>query len=161
VTLLTAAQIAKLPYRPNVGVCLTHADGRIWAGQRIDTSGAWQMPQGGVDPGEDPAAAALRELQEETGIRAADVAVLGCAKDWVRYDLPADLVPKLWHGRFRGQEQQWWHMRLNAPDSVINIAMPQPEFERWQWMAATDLLDAIVPFKRDAYARVLRDFRLL
>ncbi|UYP68666.1 RNA pyrophosphohydrolase [Thalassobacter stenotrophicus] len=159
--MITLEDAAKLPYRPNVGLCLLNADGLIWAGERIDTPGAWQMPQGGVDAGEDLRTAGLRELEEETGLRADQVDVLGQTATPLRYDLPLDLLPKLWKGRFRGQEQTWFRMRMLAPDAAIVIETEHPEFLRWQWMRGPDLLDAIVPFKRDIYRDVLREFALL
>jgi putative (di)nucleoside polyphosphate hydrolase len=159
--MITAEQAARLPYRPNVGLCLLNAAGLIWAGERVDTPGAWQMPQGGVDAGEGLRAAALRELEEETGLRARDVEILGETAAPVRYELPLELLPTLWKGRFRGQEQTWYRLRLHAPDSAITIDTEHPEFLRWQWMTGPDLLRAIVPFKRDIYAAVLGEFGLL
>ncbi|MEM8869428.1 MAG: RNA pyrophosphohydrolase [Pseudomonadota bacterium] len=153
--------ISDLPYRPCVGVALLNAGGMIFSGERIDTPGAWQMPQGGIDDGELPEAAALRELEEETSVPASAVTVLSESADWLRYDLPPDLVPKLWGGRFRGQEQKWFLMRLEKSDSVVDLAVKHPEFRQWQWKRSDDLLDAIVPFKRQLYGTVLTEFGLL
>lgn len=156
---MTPEQIAELPYRPNVGVMLMNAQGRVWVGQRIDNPGAaWQMPQGGIDKGEDPHTAALRELEEETGVRAAMVTVVTQTRDWVRYDLPHDLVPNIWGGRWRGQEQMWFLLRFNGCDDDIRIDTDHPEFSEWMWCDPSELVDRIVPFKREVYARVLAEF---
>ena len=153
---MTEEEILKLPYRPCVGVMLVNSAGRVFVGQRIDNPGpAWQMPQGGIDAGEEPAQAAIRELWEETGVSADDVEVVAQTDIWLPYDLPYDLVPKLWKGQYRGQEQLWFLMRLKASDDAINIATEHPEFSRWKWMEPSELIDNIVPFKRALYARVL------
>lgn len=153
---MTEEEILKLPYRPCVGVMLVNSAGRVFVGQRIDNPGpAWQMPQGGIDAGEEPAQAAIRELWEETGVSADDVEVVAQTDIWLPYDLPYDLVPKLWKGQYRGQEQLWFLMRLKVSDDAINIATEHPEFSRWKWMEPSELIDNIVPFKRSLYARVL------
>ena len=151
--------IASLPYRPCVGVMLLNPDGLIFAGQRRDSdSPAWQMPQGGIDAGETPAIAALRELAEETGISPDLVAPLAEAPDWISYDLPPELVGRVWKGRFRGQRQRWFALRYLGRDDQINIATEHPEFSRWRWIGADEMLAAIVPFKRDVYRQVVAAF---
>ncbi|MEM9780489.1 MAG: RNA pyrophosphohydrolase [Pseudomonadota bacterium] len=153
--------LSNLPYRPCVGVALLNRDGSIFAGERGDTPGAWQMPQGGIDTGELPEAAALRELEEETSVPPGAVTILSESEGWHRYDLPEDVARRLWRGRYRGQEQKWFLMRLETGDDVINLDVQHPEFTRWAWMSAEDLLTSIVPFKRDLYEAVLTEFGLL
>lgn len=148
-----------LPYRPCAGVVLINADGLVFAGQRLDMPGAWQMPQGGIDAGETPREAAMRELVEETGVSPDKVEVLDETPGWVLYDLPPDLLGKVWKGRFGGQRQKWVLMRFIGEDADIRIATEHPEFDRWQWMRADALLDNIVPFKRAVYAEVLAAFQ--
>ena len=149
-----------LPYRPCAGVVLINRDGLVFAGQRIDNPGpAWQMPQGGIDDGESPRDAALRELGEEAGVAPDLVEVLAEAEDWLLYDLPPELLGHIWKGRYCGQRQKWVLMRYLGDDDQINISTPDPEFERWSWMRADDLIERIVPFKRDVYARVFAAFR--
>lgn len=150
---------AGLPYRAGAGVVLVNAQGLIWAGERIDTPGAWQMPQGGIDKGETPLQAALRELEEETGLPQDAAEVIGLTPDWIYYDLPDDLVGRMWKGRFGGQRQIWALARFTGRDDQVNIATAHPEFSRWDWMTADDLIGKIVPFKRDLYRQVLGVFR--
>ncbi len=156
---LTEAQLRALPYRPCVGVMLVNRTGGVFAGQRLDNLGdAWQMPQGGIDPGEEPEAAALRELGEETGIPPALVEVVARMPDPIAYDLPLDLVPKLWKGRYRGQTQIWFLMRYLGSDAQVKIETDHPEFRAWRWVAPDELLAKIVPFKQATYAAVIRAF---
>jgi putative (di)nucleoside polyphosphate hydrolase len=148
-----------LPYRPCVGVVLADTKGRVFTGERADTPGAWQMPQGGIDDGETPEVAALRELEEETGVPPALVTLEAQTPEWIRYDLPDQLVGKLWKGRFRGQEQKWILLRFHGDDSDIDITKHHREFVRWRWSTPDQVLAHIVPFKRDVYDRVIAAFR--
>ncbi|MCF3972662.1 RNA pyrophosphohydrolase [Paracoccus salsus] len=150
---------AGLPYRPCAGVVLINHEGLVFAGQRLDRPDAWQMPQGGIDEGESPRQAALRELVEETGVGTDKVEVLEEAQDWVFYDLPPDLLGKVWKGRYGGQRQKWVLMRFTGQDDDVCIQTDHPEFDRWCWMRADQLLDSIVPFKRDVYKQVIDAFR--
>jgi putative (di)nucleoside polyphosphate hydrolase len=145
-----------LPYRRGVGVALIDAKGRVFVGERLDTPGAWQMPQGGIDKGERPRSAAIRELQEETGITAARIVAV--TPKWLKYDLPADLVGKVWKGRYRGQMQKWYLMRFTGRDGDIDLAAHHAEFARWKWIAFARLPKVIVGFKRDIYAQVVKAF---
>ncbi|MBF9031251.1 RNA pyrophosphohydrolase [Rhodobacterales bacterium HKCCE3408] len=157
---MTPEDIAALPYRPCVGVVLTDGRGRVFAGQRSDMAEpAWQMPQGGIDKGETPVEAALRELREETGVRKRDVSVLAETAGWLPYDLPVELLP--YRGKYRGQTQKWVLMRLDADESAIDLAHEDVEFSDWRWMTGPELLDAIVGFKRPIYSAVLAEFGLV
>ncbi len=156
---MSPEEIFALPYRPNVGVMLVNRQNRVFVAQRLDSEfDAWQMPQGGIDPGEEPRVAALRELQEETGVSPELVTVEAETTGWITYDLPHDLVPRIWKGRWRGQKQRWFLMRFHGDDGQINIQTEHPEFSQWAWADHRDLVDKIVPFKRDVYARVVADF---
>lgn len=149
-----------LPYRPCVGVTLINPQGLIWAGRRLDsTADAWQMPQGGIDEGEKPRAAALRELGEETGIAPDRVTLLGKTHHWLTYDLPPELLGKVWGGKYRGQKQKWFLFRFDGQDSEVDIAREHPEFAEWRWVSAEEMLARIVPFKRAVYEQVIQAFR--
>ncbi|MCA0907985.1 RNA pyrophosphohydrolase [Ruegeria marisrubri] len=157
---MTPEEIAKLPYRPCVGLMLMNDQGQIFVGQRNDRfEDAWQMPQGGVDKGEDPRDAALRELWEETGVTGDLVEIVAETEGWLPYDLPHDIVPKIWKGRYRGQEQKWFLMRFLGTDDQIDIETDHPEFTRWKWQDPERLIAEIVPFKREVYERVMEAFR--
>ncbi|MCB1353466.1 MAG: RNA pyrophosphohydrolase [Rhodobacteraceae bacterium] len=157
---MTEAEILALPYRPCVGVVLLNPAGLVFAGQRIDNpTPAWQMPQGGIDDGESPETAALRELGEETGLAPASVEILGRTPEWLTYDLPHEIVPRIWKGRFRGQKQLWFLMRFLGQDAEIDIASKHPEFSEWTWMAPEAIVESIVPFKREIYVSVFEAFR--
>lgn len=151
-----------LPYRPCVGVMLINAEGRIFAGQRLDApagTAAWQMPQGGIDDGEKPRVAALRELWEETGVTADLVEKIAKTEDWVTYDLPPELLGKVWGGKYKGQRQKWFLYRFLGTDDQVNIATDHPEFSEWRWIGADEMIASIVPFKRAVYEQVVSAFR--
>lgn len=161
----------KLPYRRNVGIMLLNHAGHVFVGRRraesgpehVDQTHSWQMPQGGIDEGEDPLPAALRELAEETGVTSASL--LAEAPHWLTYDLPPDVAKAAWKGRYRGQTQKWFAFRFDGDDSEINILAPpgghKPEFEEWRWVAMTDVPTLIIPFKRAVYEEVVSLFRHL
>lgn len=149
-----------LPYRPCVGIMLLNHAHHVFVARRIDmTSEAWQMPQGGVDEGEEPRETAMRELMEEIGTNHATI--LAESADWMRYDLPDELISKVWNGRFRGQEQKWFLMQYHGSDADINLDTPHPEFQEWKWAHPDTLPDLIVPFKRQLYMDILKEFRPL
>jgi putative (di)nucleoside polyphosphate hydrolase len=146
------------PYRECVGIMLLNRDNQVFVAQRIDQRvEAWQMPQGGIDPGEDVAAAAFRELCEETGVTNAEIIAQSTA--WYPYDLPTDLADKVWQGKYRGQTQKWFAMRFLGEDAEINIATAEPEFSEWRWAPLDSLIDFAVPFKREIYSKVTAEFR--
>ena len=148
-----------LPYRPCAGVILLNARGEVFVGQRLDsTLEAWQMPQGGIDPGEDPLDAAYRELWEETGVVRDHVELLAAPEVELEYDLPGDLLGKVWKGKWRGQRQRWFLFRLTVGDEAIDIATAEPEFRAWRWLDPRELPEVIVPFKRDLYQQLLHIF---
>jgi putative (di)nucleoside polyphosphate hydrolase len=147
-----------LPYRPCVGVMLINAEGLVFVGRRIDqTVEGWQMPQGGIDLGESPEQAALRELKEEIGTDKAKF--LRELDGWLEYDLPAHLVGVALKGRYRGQRQKWLAMRFTGSDNDIDVTTDEPEFAEWKWLAMEALSRMIVPFKRDTYTKVIEAFR--
>ncbi|MGK2911761.1 MAG: RNA pyrophosphohydrolase [Sphingobium sp.] len=148
-----------LPYRPCVGIMLVNTEGRVFVGQRLDNKvEAWQMPQGGIDPGEDAREAAFRELGEETGIEPDLVNIIAQSKEEYFYDLPEDLVGKIWNGKYRGQRQIWYLARFGGTDDNVNIQTKHPEFRDWKWAEPATLPDLIVPFKKKLYRDLLKEF---
>ena len=146
-------------YRRGVGVMLLNTRGQVWVGRRIDnTDEAWQMPQGGMDPGETPLNTALRELEEETGIRPHLVEQVAEHAQRLRYDLPPELASRLWKGKWKGQDQDWFLMRFIGTDADVNIATKHPEFNDWKWVEPRLLPGLIVPFKRDMYRAIVAGF---
>lgn len=148
-----------LPYRPAAGIMLLNAEGKAFVGQRLDNMlEAWQMPQGGLDPGEPAEDAAFRELEEETGIARDLVELVAVAPQELFYELPADMIPRMWKGRYRGQRQTWFLMRFTGTDADVRIDTAHPEFRAWKWAEPGELPDMIVPFKRTLYRNVLETF---
>lgn len=153
-----------LPYRPCVGVMLVNAEGKVFVGKRIDNKegDAWQMPQGGIDAGEDLRAAALRELAEETGVGEDHATIIAEAGEELFYELPDELVGKLWKGRYRGQRQRWLLLRFTGTDADIALdAHDPPEFCEWKWVEPDELPELIIPFKKRVYRAVIEEFREL
>ena len=143
-----------LPYRPCVGIMLFNQDGEVFVGKRIDqTVEGWQMPQGGIDKGETPREAVLRELGEEVGTDKA--AILGEMEDWVTYDLPEHLIGVAFHGKYKGQRQKWFALRFTGSDSDIDLTAHEPEFSDYRWVSLDELPGTIVPFKRETYKTVI------
>jgi putative (di)nucleoside polyphosphate hydrolase len=148
---------AKLPYRPCVGLMVLNRAGQVFVGNRIDQSiESWQMPQGGIDEGEEPWDTALRELKEEIGT--SNVELLREHPDWLFYDLPPQLIGVAWEGKFRGQKLKWFAVRFKGTDADINVKTAHQEFSNWKWADIGDLLGLIVPFKREIYAKVIAAF---
>ncbi|MGE0725932.1 MAG: RNA pyrophosphohydrolase [Alphaproteobacteria bacterium] len=146
-----------LPYRRGVGIMVLNQDGQVFVARRIDMQAeAWQMPQGGIDRGESPAEAARRELREEIGTDRGRF--VGESAGWYSYDLPDELVGRLWRGRYRGQTQKWFAFRFEGDDREINLETEKPEFRDWRWVEPDDVPRLIVPFKRDIYTAVMREF---
>ena len=152
-------------YRSCVGIMVLNRAGEVWIGRRRDAPAEpegpgtwWQMPQGGIDEREDPAQAALRELSEETGMRS--VHIVAESPGWYHYDLPAELRATAWGGRYRGQKQKWFAVRFVGSDTEVVLAQPghKPEFDTWRWARLDELLALVVPFKRQVYEQVIRDF---
>ena len=151
--------MSDLPYRPCAGIMLLNADGKVFVGQRLDNVvEAWQMPQGGIDPGEDARETALRELSEETGIAPEHVEFVAEAPGEFHYDLPDELIGKVFKGRYRGQVQRWFLFRFTGTDADVNIATKHPEFRAWKWAEVDELPSLIVPFKQQLYRDVIAGF---
>ena len=148
-----------LPYRPCAGIMLVNAEGKVFVGSRLDMpSDAWQMPQGGIDEGETPETAALRELYEETGVPAEKAEIVAESRGWIDYDLPPDLIGRLWGGRYRGQRQKWFLMAFTGTDDDIDLNVHHKEFGDWRWAEPAQLPNLIVQFKSDLYRRILAEF---
>ena len=151
---------SKRLYRPNVGIMLINGAGLVWVGKRMDSyNNAWQMPQGGVDKGEDPEAAAFRELREETGARPEQVSLIARTTDWLKYDFPEGIREKVGKGKYHGQKQLWYLMRFNGSDEDFDLDYHHREFSQWKWTDVDDLVPQIVAFKRGVYVEVVRQFR--
>ena len=151
-----------LPYRPCAGVMLANREGRTFVGQRFDTSSeAWQMPQGGIDPGEDAEMAAIRELGEETGVHGGLVEIIARSREEYFYDLPDHLIGKMWGGKYRGQRQTWFLMRFLGTDADVNIQTAHQEFRDWRWVTPEELPELIVPFKKKLYRDLVQEFQHL
>jgi putative (di)nucleoside polyphosphate hydrolase len=153
----TIAAFRAKGYRAGVGVMLLDRRSLVFVGRRIDTAGEnWQMPQGGIDRGESPRQAARRELKEEAGTDKAEI--LAESAGWLTYDVPREIAGRLWRGRYRGQMQKWFAMRFTGEDRDIDLKTHHPEFDAWKWIAPAELPRLIVPFKRQLYLDVLREF---
>lgn len=152
-----SSDFSHLPFRPCVGLAIFNHEGKVFVAERLDNNTAWQMPQGGVDEGEDLVTAAYREMLEEIGTDKAEI--LEIMPEKLQYDLPPELMGKLWGGQYRGQEQTWIALRFNGEDKDINLtAHEPPEFSRWQWVDLAETVNLIVPFKRDTYAQIIKAF---
>ena len=157
---MTSQDLEKLPYRENVGIMLINDQNMVFVGQRLDNyQDAWQMPQGGIDSGENVEDAAFRELEEETGIVKNLAQIEAVSKDWITYDLPTELISKLWKGRYRGQKQKWFLMRFCGSNKQINIGTSHPEFAAWKWVVVSELEENIVEFKKAVYRQVIKEFK--
>lgn len=149
-----------LPYRSGVGMMILNDKNHVFLGKRVDAKlQAWQMPQGGIDVGETPSKAALREMMEEVG--SDNGTIIAESKNWYRYDIPKFLIPKLWDGNYKGQSQKWFLIRFHGTDEDINIRTQHPEFIEWRWAELDELNDIIIPFKRKLYNAVISEFRPL
>lgn len=147
-----------LPYRPGVGMMIVNHEKKVFVAKRVDTKiSAWQMPQGGIDEGETPSKAAMREMQEEIGSGSGEI--IAESKNWYRYDIPEFLVPKLWDGQYRGQQQKWFLIKFTGDDSDIDLLTLNPEFEEWRWASVQELPDIIIHFKKKLYKAIIKEFK--
>lgn len=151
------SDFSTLPYRPCVGIMLLNAEELIFTAERLDMPGAWQMPQGGVDEGEEHEEAAFRELEEEISVPPNAVKLITHTTDWITYDLPDHLLGKVWGGKYKGQKQKWYLMELTGSEQLINLETEHPEFSRWKWSTPDQLIEEIVPFKRDVYKQIVSE----
>lgn len=148
-------------YRKGVGVVLINDQNKVFVAERLDSPGAWQMPQGGIDPGEEPIEAMQRELQEETSIPSEMIDILAQSVDWFHYDFPSQIRHKIMGGRYVGQEQKWFAARFMGDDALVNLATEHPEFTRWQWVLPQQVPKLIVPFKQPLYQKIMAEFSAL
>lgn len=149
------SDFSTLPYRPCVGIMLLNTKGLIFTAERLDMPGAWQMPQGGIDGGEEHEEAAFRELEEEISVPPSAVKLIKHTTDWITYDLPGHLLGKVWKGKYKGQKQKWYLMELTGNEQLINLETEHPEFSRWKWSTPAELIKEIVPFKKHVYEQVV------
>lgn len=151
-------KLSELPFRPGVGMMIVDKDNRVFVGKRVDSkTHGWQMPQGGIDMGETPSSAALREMEEEIGCR--DGYIIAESKNWYSYRVPDFLIPRLWDGKYCGQKQKWFLIRFTGADEDINIKTKNPEFDNWKWVNFDQLLADIIPFKLKLYKQVVKEFK--
>ena len=149
-----------LPYRLGVGMMIINRHNQIFVGKRVDAKvQAWQMPQGGIDIGETPSKAAMREMEEEIGSKSGSI--IAESKNWYSYDIPKFMIPILWYGSYKGQKQKWFLIKFTGADEEINIATDHPEFEEWRWVDVNELLNIIIPFKRKLYKAIIEEFEPL
>jgi putative (di)nucleoside polyphosphate hydrolase len=153
--------LTKLPYRLGVGLMIINQQKKIFVGKRIDSKNpfSWQMPQGGIDIGETPSKAAIREMTEEIGCDKGDI--IAETRSWYCYDLPPKIIPKMWNGQFKGQKQKWFLIKYTGLDSDINLDTPHPEFNKWKWIKPNHLTKVVIPFKKSLYEAVIKEFRNL
>lgn len=153
-------EASELPFRQGVGMVIVDKNNRVFVGKRIDSKvNGWQMPQGGIDLGETPSSAALREMEEEIG--SSKGKIIAESKKWYSYRVPNFLIPRLWNGKYCGQRQKWFLIRFTGKDSDININTETPEFDQWKWVELDQLLVDIIPFKLRLYQQVIQEFKTL
>jgi putative (di)nucleoside polyphosphate hydrolase len=153
-----STKVSDLPFRPGVGMMIVDKENRVFVGKRVDSkTHGWQMPQGGIDMGETPSSAALREMEEEIGCRLGYI--IAESKNWYSYRVPDFLIPRLWDGKYCGQKQKWFLIRFTGTDGDINIKTTHPEFDNWKWVNFDQLLADIIPFKLKLYKQVVKEFK--